>query len=90
MSNTPKTSDRDAFEILIRSGQRKNKVNWIMRGDRQDVDDLNAAIRKASGPASPRFRFPLCRVGRSSTPGQCASEHLTISGSQPRTSMRTM
>ncbi len=49
MSNTPKTSDRDAFETLIRSGQRKNKVNWIMRGDRQDVDDLNAAIRKASG-----------------------------------------
>jgi len=49
MSNTPKTSDRDAFETLIRSGQRKNKVNWIMRGDRQDADDLNAAIRKASG-----------------------------------------
>jgi hypothetical protein len=53
MSNTPKTSDRDAFETLIRSGQRKNKVNWIMRGDRQDVDDLNAAIRKASGRGEP-------------------------------------
>jgi len=49
MSNTPKTSDRDAFETLIRSGQRTNRINWTLSGDRQDVDDLNAAIRRASG-----------------------------------------
>ena len=49
MSNAPKTSDRDAFETLIRSGQRKNKLSWTLSGDQSDVDDLNAAIRKASG-----------------------------------------
>ncbi len=49
MSKTTKTSDRDAFETLIRSGRRTNRLSWTLSGDRQDVDDLNAAIRKASG-----------------------------------------
>jgi len=42
-------SDKQAFEQLIRGGRRTNRVNWTPTGDRQDVDDLNAAIRKAAG-----------------------------------------
>ncbi len=53
MSDTPKMSDRDAFETLIRSGNRTNRINWTLSGDRQDVDDLNAAIRRASGRDDP-------------------------------------
>ena len=48
MSNT-KVSDKAAFEQLVRSGNRTNRINWTLSGDRQDVDDLNAAIRRASG-----------------------------------------
>jgi len=53
MSNTPKTSDREAFEQLVRSGRRTNRLSWTLSGDRQDVDDLNAAIRRASGRGEP-------------------------------------
>jgi len=49
MSDTKPMSDRQAFESLIRSGRRTNRINWTLSGDRQDADDLNAAIRKASG-----------------------------------------
>jgi len=49
MTNTPKLSDADAFNLFVRAGQRKNKIEWTPTGDRQDVDDLNAAIRRAAG-----------------------------------------
>jgi hypothetical protein len=44
-----KLTDKVAFETLIRSGRRTNRLSWTLSGDRQDVEDLNAAIRKASG-----------------------------------------
>jgi hypothetical protein len=48
-----KLTDKAAFESLIRFGRRTNKVNWTLSGDQSDVDDLNAAIRKASGRGEP-------------------------------------
>jgi hypothetical protein len=52
MSDT-KVSDKAAFEQLVRSGNRTNRINWTLSGDQSDVDDLNAAIRKASGRGEP-------------------------------------
>jgi hypothetical protein len=53
MSNTPQLSDADAFNVLIRAGRRKNKVDWVLGGNQSDVDDLNAAIRRAGGKDAP-------------------------------------
>jgi len=53
MSDTPKTSDKQAFEQLIRSGQRRNKIEWTPTGDQEDTDALNRAIRRASGREDP-------------------------------------
>ncbi len=44
-----KPTDKAAFEQLVRSGNRTNRINWTLSGDRQDVEDLNAAIRRAAG-----------------------------------------
>ncbi len=48
MSDT-KLTDRQAFEQLVRSGNRTNRINWTLSGDQSDVEDLNAAIRRAAG-----------------------------------------
>ncbi len=53
MSDTPKMSDKAAFESLIRSGQRKNKVDWVLGGDQADTDSLNRALRRAAGRDAP-------------------------------------
>ena len=53
MSDTPKMSDKAAFEQLVRSGNRTNRINWTLSGDQSDVNDLNAAIRRASGRGEP-------------------------------------
>jgi len=53
MSNTPKTSDREAFEQLIRFGRRTNRVNWTPAPGQEDRDALNQAIRRASGRGDP-------------------------------------
>ncbi len=48
MSNE-KPSDREAFEQLVRSGRRQNKIEWTPVPGQDDRDALNRAIRKASG-----------------------------------------
>jgi len=53
MSNTHQLSDRDAFNVFIRAGQRRNKISWIPTGDKEDTDALNRAIRRASGRDAP-------------------------------------
>jgi len=52
MSNT-KLTDKAAFETLIRSGRRQNKVDWVLGGDQSDVDALNRALRRAGGKDAP-------------------------------------
>ncbi len=52
MSNE-KLSDKIAFETLIRSGRRQNRIEWTPTGDKADNDALNAAIRRASGRDAP-------------------------------------
>jgi hypothetical protein len=53
MSDTPKLSDRDAFNIFVRAGQRRNKISWTPTGDQEDTDALNRAIRRAAGRDDP-------------------------------------
>ncbi len=53
MSDTPKMSDKAAFEQLVRSGNRTNRVNWTLSGDQSDVDALNRALRRAGGKDAP-------------------------------------
>ena len=53
MSNTPKLSDAEAFDVLIRAGRKRNKIEWTPTGDQADTDALNAAIRKAAGRGEP-------------------------------------
>ncbi len=48
-----KPSDKIAFETLIRSGRRQNRIDWTPTGDQADTDALNAAIRQASGRVAP-------------------------------------
>jgi hypothetical protein len=54
-----KLSDKQAFEQLLRSGQRTNKISWtpstsLDPADRAaDRDALNRAIRRASGRDDP-------------------------------------
>jgi hypothetical protein len=48
-----KPSDKVAFESLIRSGRRQNKIEWVPVAGQGDRDALNAAIRKASGRGEP-------------------------------------
>jgi len=48
-----KLSDRDAFNVFVRAGQRRNKINWTPTGDQEDTDALNRAIRRASGRDAP-------------------------------------
>jgi len=55
MSNAKQMSDKQAFETLVRSVQRQNKISWtpstsLDPADRAaDRDALNQAIRRASG-----------------------------------------
>ena len=44
-----KLTDKAAFEQLVRSGRRQNKIEWVPVPGQDDRDALNAAIRKASG-----------------------------------------
>ncbi len=44
-----KLTDKIAFESLIRSGRRTNKVEWTPVPGQDDRDALNAAIRRAAG-----------------------------------------
>jgi hypothetical protein len=44
-----KPSDKAAFEQLIRSGRRTNRVDWVPAPGQDDRDALNQAIREASG-----------------------------------------
>jgi len=44
-----KPTDKVAFESLIRSGRRTNKVEWTPAPGQDDRDALNQAIRKAAG-----------------------------------------
>ena len=53
MSDQRKLSDRDAFNVFIRAGQRKNKIEWTPTGDQADTDALNRAIRRAAGRGEP-------------------------------------
>ena len=48
MSDT-KLSDKEAFDILVRAGRKRNKVDWVLGGDQADINALNDAIRKAGG-----------------------------------------
>jgi hypothetical protein len=54
MSNTKQMSDKQAFEQLIRGGQRTNRVSWRPSSSpdpadqRADRDALNQAIRRAA------------------------------------------
>jgi len=66
MSDQPKLSDADAFNLFVRAGQRKNKISWIPTGDKEDTDALNRAIRRASGrddPESDSQPFPWRSLG---------------------------
>jgi len=44
-----KLTDKAAFEQLVRSGRRKNRIEWVPVPGQDDRDALNAAIREASG-----------------------------------------
>ena len=44
-----KLTDKVAFESLIRSGRRTNRVEWVPAPGQDDRDALNAAIRRAAG-----------------------------------------
>jgi hypothetical protein len=44
-----KPTDKVAFESLIRSGRRTNRVNWVPAPGQDDRDALNQAIRRAAG-----------------------------------------
>jgi hypothetical protein len=44
-----KPSDKVAFETLIRSGRRTNRLSWTPVPGQDDRDALNAAIRRAAG-----------------------------------------
>jgi len=44
-----KLTDKAAFEQLVRSGRRQNRINWTPVPGQDDRDALNDAIRKASG-----------------------------------------
>jgi len=48
-----KLSDKVAFESLIRSGRRTNKVEWVPVPGQDDRDALNRAIRRAAGKDAP-------------------------------------
>ena len=48
-----KLSDRDAFNIFVRAGQRRNKVNWTPAPGQDDRDALNRALRRAGGKDAP-------------------------------------
>ncbi len=48
-----KPSDKVAFESLIRSGRRTNRVSWTPVPGQDDRDALNAAIRRAAGRGDP-------------------------------------
>jgi hypothetical protein len=48
-----KLSDRDAFNIFVRAGQRRNKIDWTPTGDPADNDALNRALRRAGGRDAP-------------------------------------
>ena len=48
-----KLSDKDAFNVFIRAGRKRNKINWTPTGDQADTDALNRAIRRAGGKDAP-------------------------------------
>ncbi len=48
-----KLTDKVAFETLIRSGRRQNKIEWVPVAGQEDRDALNQAIRKAAGRGEP-------------------------------------
>jgi hypothetical protein len=52
VTNT-KTTDRDAFEQLVRFGRRTNRVNWTPAPGQDDRDALNRALRRAAGRDAP-------------------------------------
>jgi hypothetical protein len=52
MSNV-KPSDREAFESLIRSGRRTNRIEWVPVPGQDDRDSLNRALRRAAGRDAP-------------------------------------
>ncbi len=52
MSNT-KLTDKAAFEQLVRSGRRQNRIEWTPVPGQDDRDSLNRALRRAAGRDAP-------------------------------------
>ncbi len=51
--SSQKPTDKSAFETLIRSGRRTNRVNWTPAPGQDDRDALNRALRRAAGRDAP-------------------------------------
>jgi hypothetical protein len=75
--SSQKPTDKSAFETLIRSGRRTNRVNWTPAPGQDDRDALNRAIRDASGRGAPEpgdQPFPWRSLGDDDRAGNAKDE----------------